>query len=129
MSREKTLAEQVKQALNSGVDLAVKTWDEVEDFGRELVAKAKLPDSEASKLIDRLQRNWAQTQRKVETRVNQTVKDVLKKVNVATGDEIKSLKREVQVLKKQLKEAQGAAKSGRAKPAAKARPRAKAKTE
>jgi polyhydroxyalkanoate synthesis regulator phasin len=123
MSAEKSLVEQVKKALNAGVDLAAKTWDEVEGFGKELAAKTKLSDTEAAKLLDRLQKSWGQTQRKMESRVNQAVKDALKKVNVATGDEVKSLKREVQALKKQLKEAQGAAKAGKSKPAAKAKPK------
>jgi polyhydroxyalkanoate synthesis regulator phasin len=123
MSAEKSLVEQVKKALNAGVDLAAKTWDEVEGFGKELAAKTKLSDTEAAKLLDRLQKSWGQTQRKMESRVNQAVKDALKKVNVATGDEVKSLKREVQALKKQLKEAQGAARAGKSKPAAKAKPK------
>jgi polyhydroxyalkanoate synthesis regulator phasin len=121
MNLEKTLVEQVKKALSAGVDLAVKTWDEVEAYARDLAVRTKLSETEAAKLVERLRRSWSQTQREVENRVSRTVKETLKAANVATGDEVQSLKREIQQLKRQLKASQAAPKAGKAKPAARAR--------
>lgn len=123
MSIEKTLVAQVKKTLNAGVDLAVKTWDEVEEYARDLAAKAKLTDADAAKLVARVRKGWTETQREVERRVSATLKEALKAANVATGDEVQSLKREIAQLKKQLKASQSAGKASaaRAKTACRAR--------
>jgi hypothetical protein len=57
------------------------------------------------------------------------VKDVLKKADVATSDDVKALKREIQSLKKDLKTAKTAktrkTSPAKAKPAVKRKPEAK----
>jgi cell division septum initiation protein DivIVA len=62
----------------------------------------------------------------MEGQVNRLVKDVLKKADIATNDDVKALKREIQGLKKELK----AAKSGKStSPRAKSASNAKTKTK
>lgn len=101
MSAEnKSLTEQLKKAVDAGVSLAQKTWDEVETRGKKIVEK--LPDKEAAGLLKGFQQTIEQTHKKFETRVGQVVKDVLKKANVVTAEDLKSVRRELQALKKDI---------------------------
>ena len=92
----------IKKTLLTGVGLALKTWDEVEDMAKDVVKKGKLNEKEGSKFIKDLQKRYEDTQKKLETRVEQAVDKFLKKANVVTGDDLKALKKEVRDLKKMI---------------------------
>ena len=92
----------VKKTLLAGVGLALKTWDEVEDLAKELVDKGKMTEKDGSKFLQDLQKRYEETQKKLEARVEKTVKDFLKKADVVTGDELKAVKKEVRELKKMI---------------------------
>lgn len=115
------MIEQLKKALTTGVALALKTWDEVEALGKEMIKKAKLPEKEASLLLKNLKQSYDKTQKNLESRVHGIVQDVLKRADVATADDVKSLKREIQGLKKELKAAR-APKTAKPKAKPKTRP-------
>ena len=121
------MLEQLKKALITGVGLAAKTWSEVEAAGKEAIRKAELPDSEAQRVLKSLKESYERTQDKLEGMVSQTVKDVLKKADIATRADVKDLWDEIRSLKKALKAAQAPKKAARPKAAAKpkARPRAR----
>jgi polyhydroxyalkanoate synthesis regulator phasin len=108
------MIEQMKKALTTGVGLALKTWAEVEAAGKEMIKKAQLSEKDASHFLKNLKASYEKTQKKMEMQVNRLVKDVLKKVDIATSDDVKALKREIQGLKKELKAA-------KASPASKSR--------
>ena len=92
----------IKKTLLAGVGLALKTWDEVEDLAKELVDKGKMNEKDGHTFLKDLQKRYEETQKKLETRVEQTVKEFLKKANVVTGDELKAVKKEVRELKKMI---------------------------
>ena len=92
----------IKKTLLAGVGLALKTWDEVEDLAKELVDKGKMTEKDGSKFLKDLQKRYEETQKKLEVRVEKTVKDFLKKANVVTSDELKAVKKEVRELKKMI---------------------------
>jgi polyhydroxyalkanoate synthesis regulator phasin len=92
----------IKKTLLASVGLALKTWDEVEDLAKELVDKGKMTEKDGSKFIKDLQKRYEETQKKLEARVEKTVKDFLKKANVVTSDELKAVKKEVRELKKMI---------------------------
>ena len=92
----------IKKTLLAGVGLALKTWDEVEDLAKELVDKGKMTEKDGSKFLQDLQQRYEETQKKLEARVEKTVKDFLKKADVVTGDELKAVKKEVRELKKMI---------------------------
>jgi polyhydroxyalkanoate synthesis regulator phasin len=129
------MIEQLKKALTTGVGLALKTWTEVEAAGKEMIKKAQLSEKDASKFLNNLKESYETTQKKMESQVGRLVKDVLKKADVATNDDVKALKKEIQALKKDLKTAKatkaakaskvGKASPAKAKPAAKGKPKVK----
>ena len=117
------MIEQLKKALTTGVGLALKTWAEVEVAGKEMIKKAQLSEKDAGQLLKNLKESYEKTQEKMEVQVNRLVKDVIKKADIATNDDVKALRREVQDLRKELK----AAKMAKAVKAPRARKAAPAK--
>jgi polyhydroxyalkanoate synthesis regulator phasin len=123
------MIEQLKKALTTGLGLALKTWSEVEAAGKEMIKKAQLSETDASQFLKSLKESYEKTQKKMEGQVNRLVQDVLKKADIASGEDVKALKREIQGLKKELRAAKapraGKATSPRAKAASNAKPKAK----
>jgi polyhydroxyalkanoate synthesis regulator phasin len=89
----------VKKSMLAGIGLALKTWDEVEDMVKDLQKKGEMSEAEGRKFLDEIQKKYEQTQEKLEKRVEQTVKDFLKKSSLVTTDELKELKKEIRELK------------------------------
>ena len=125
-----------KKTYLAGADFAHKTWDEVEGRANEVVKKAKLGEKESAKFLKDLKKRYDGTQGKLEKYVEKVVKNILKKMDIATGADIKALQKEIRLLKKAgssagtpkrarsttaKKTAAGGAKKKTAKPAAKKR--------
>ena len=92
----------IKKTLMTGVGLALKTWDEVEDLAKELIDKGKMSEKDGRKFTKDLQKRYEDTQKKLEARVEKMVKEFFKKADVVTTDELKALKKEVRDLKKMI---------------------------
>jgi len=123
MKGKTIMIEQLKKALTTGVGLALRTWAEVEVAGKEMIKKAQLSEKDAGQLLKNLKESYEKTQVKMEVQVNRLVKDFLKKADIATSDDVKALRREVQDLRKEFK----AAKMAKAVKAPRARKAAPAK--
>ena len=94
------MIEILKKTYLAGVGLAAKTWEEVEALSKEMAKKAKMSEKEGSKFLKDMKKRYDDTQRKTGKYVEKVVKDIMKKMDVATADDIKSLKNEIQQLKK-----------------------------
>lgn len=94
----------IKKSMLTGIGLALIAKDEVEDLVKELVNKGKMSENEGTKFLDDLQKRYDETQKKLEEKVQQAVKDFMKKADVVTGDELKGLKKEIRDLKKAISE-------------------------
>ena len=96
----------IKKSMLTGIGLALIAKDEVEDLVRELVNKGKMSENEGTKFLEDLQKRYDETQKKLEEKVQQAVKDFMKKADVVTGDELKALKKEIRDLKKAVSKAE-----------------------
>ena len=94
------MLEMLKKTYLAGADLAHKTWDEVEALSKELVKKAKMSENEGSKFLQDMKKRYDDTQKKTGTYIEKVVKDILKKMDIATAADIKALKKEIRQLKK-----------------------------
>ena len=94
------MLEILKKTYVTGVGLAAKTWDEVEALSKEIAKKAKMSEQEGSKFLKDMKSRYDDTQKKTGKYVEKLVKDILKKMDIATSADIKSLKKEIQALKK-----------------------------
>jgi polyhydroxyalkanoate synthesis regulator phasin len=89
----------IKKTMLTGIGLALKTWDEVEDLAKELEKRGKMTETEGRKFIDELQARYEDAQGKLEDRVEESVKRLLKKADIVTSEELKGIKREIRELK------------------------------
>ena len=96
--------ELLKKSMLAGIGLALKTKDEVEEIAKELSEKGKLSEKEGKTFIQDLLKRYDEAQEKLEARVEQTVKEFLKKADIVTGDELKGLKTEIRELKKMIQQ-------------------------
>jgi polyhydroxyalkanoate synthesis regulator phasin len=94
------MIEIVKKTFMAGAGFAHKTWDEVEVLANEVVKKAKMGEKESAKFLKDLKKRYDGTQNKLEKYVEKVVKDILKKMDIATGADIKALQKEIRLLKK-----------------------------
>ncbi len=94
------MLEMLKKTYLAGADLAHKTWDEVEALSKDLVKKAKMGEKEGSKFLKDMKSRYDDTQKKTGRYIERVVRDILKKMDVATAADIKALKKEIQQLKK-----------------------------
>ncbi len=98
--KEVPMLEMLKKTYLAGADLAHKTWDEVETLSKELVNKAKMSEKEGSKFLSDMKKRYDDTQKKTGTYIEKVVKDIMKKMDIATAADIKALKKEIRQLKK-----------------------------
>jgi polyhydroxyalkanoate synthesis regulator phasin len=89
----------MKKGMLAGIGLALKTWDEVEKMAKEVQEKGEMSEAEGRKFLDEIQQKYEEAQGKLEKRVEQTVKEFLKKTQIVTSDELKELKKEIRELK------------------------------
>lgn len=89
----------LKKTMLTGIGMAVKTREEVEDLAKEWAKRQQMSEDEGRKFMDDLMRKYDSSVEKLEDRVEDAVKKVLKKTPLATQDELKSLKKEVAELK------------------------------
>jgi len=89
-----------KKTFLAGAGLVNKTWEEVEALSKEIARKAKMSEKEGSKFLKDMKNRYDDTQKKTGKYVEKVVKDILKKMDVATADDLKALKNEIRQLKK-----------------------------
>ena len=94
------MLEILKKTYLTGAGLAAKTWDEVESLSKEVIEKAKMSEKEGAKFIKDMKKRYDDTQKKTGTYVEKVVRDILKKMDIATAADIKALKKEIRQLKK-----------------------------
>ena len=96
------MLELMKKSLLTGIGLALKTKDEVEDLANDLVTKAKMSEKEGQKFVKELVKKWDDSSNKLEKRVERAINEFFRKTNVVTGDELKGVKKEIRELKKAI---------------------------
>jgi len=94
------MLEILKKTYLTGVGLAAKTWEEVETLSKDIVKKAKMSEKEGSKFLKDMKSRYDDTQKKTGKYVEKLVKDILKKMDIATSTDINALKKEIRQLKK-----------------------------
>ncbi len=90
----------IKKTMMAGIGLALKTRDEVEDIARELSKRGTMSEQEGKKFLDDLLKRYDEARDKLEGRVEETVRKILKKMDIVTSEELKALKKEIRELKK-----------------------------
>lgn len=92
----------VKKTMMTGIGLALKGKDEVEDFLKDIQKNLNLNEKEGRQFIEDLQKRYDEAQDKLEARVEKAVRDFMKRADVVTADELKALKKEIRELKRAI---------------------------
>ena len=98
----------MKKTMLTGIGLALLAKDEMEELAREVVEKGKMTEKDGKQFLNDLQERYEEVQSKLEERVENAVKEFLKKADVVTSDELKALKKEIRELKKAVNKDAGA---------------------
>ncbi len=93
------MLEMLKKSMLTGIGMALKTRDEVEEFAKDWANRQKMSEEDGRKFFDDLMKKYDSSVDKLEDRVEEIVKKVLGKINLATKDEVKILREEIERLR------------------------------
>jgi polyhydroxyalkanoate synthesis regulator phasin len=91
----------VKKTMMTGIGLALKTKDEVEDWARDLVTRGEISENEGEKFVDELLKRYDEAREDLEKKIEKVTKEIMKKARVASMDELESLKKEIEELRQE----------------------------
>jgi polyhydroxyalkanoate synthesis regulator phasin len=98
------LMELFKKTMITGIGMALTAKDEVEDWAKEAEKRLSMTEEEGKKFLEDVRNRYEASQTKFEERVERTVKDLLKKMDIVTSEELKALRKEIWELKQAMSE-------------------------
>ena len=96
------LTDTIKKTMLTGIGLALKTRDELDDLVKDIEKKFDMSEKDGKKFLKDLQKKYDENQRKLEEKAEKAVKEFLKKADIVTADDLKGLKKEIRDLKKAI---------------------------
>ncbi|MEN8142977.1 MAG: polyhydroxyalkanoate synthesis regulator [Thermodesulfobacteriota bacterium] len=97
------MIELIKKIMFTSVGLASLTKDKIEELGKELIEKGKLSEKEGKEFLDELLKKSEGAQKEMEARTDKLVKESLKKLNLASRDDLVKLEKQLKKLAKTVK--------------------------
>jgi polyhydroxyalkanoate synthesis regulator phasin len=92
------MIELIKKAIYTGVGFAVLTKEKAEELVKELAQQAQFSEQEGKELLESVLKQSEQARNDFQAKVEEGVLAVVKKLNLATKDEVTSLKAKVDEL-------------------------------
>ena len=89
------MKELLKNALFASIGAAFLTKEKIEEITSELVEKGKVSQEEGKQLVDDLVKKSGEARDQMDLKINQAVAEQIKKLNIATSDEVAELRRQV----------------------------------
>jgi polyhydroxyalkanoate synthesis regulator phasin len=96
--KETDMVDLIKKALYTGVGLAVLTKEKAEELVKELTQQAKLSEQEGKELFEGLLKQSEQARNDFQAKIDEAVLTVVKRLNLATKDEVATLTAKVDAL-------------------------------
>ena len=90
--------ELIKKTLLTGLGLAFLTKEKIEEMTKEFIEKGKLSEQEGKKLYDELLEKAEESKEDVKKQIETITKDTMKKMNLASRDELQDLEKRLQEL-------------------------------
>jgi polyhydroxyalkanoate synthesis regulator phasin len=97
----------IKKAIYTGLGLAVLTKEKAEELVKDLAEQAKLSAHEGQDLVDSLMKQSDQARQDFQSKVDEAVLAVVNRLNLATKDEVASLKAKIEELSAKIGQGQG----------------------
>ena len=92
------MIELLKKAIYTGVGFAVLTKEKAEELVKELAQQAQFSEQEGRELLESVAKQSEQARNDFQAKIEEGVLAVVKRLNLATRDEIASLKAKVEEL-------------------------------
>ncbi|MGP0068912.1 MAG: phasin family protein [Isosphaeraceae bacterium] len=97
----------IKKALYTGLGLAVLTKEKAEELVKDFAEQSKLSEHEGKEMVDSLMKQSDQARNDLQARIDEAVKSVVSQLNLASKDEVASLKAKVEELSAKIAQGQG----------------------
>jgi polyhydroxyalkanoate synthesis regulator phasin len=85
----------MKKAIFTGLGLAFMTKEKIEEFSKEIIEKGKLSETEGKEFIDELHKKSEEARKKLQEQIQIAVNNTLKKMNIATRDDISRVEKQL----------------------------------
>ena len=90
----------IRKTMLAGVGFTIVTKDKVEQLIGEYIKKGEMTEKEGKKLLNEFMKKSELARKDLEKRLEEMIKKALKKMNIATVDDIKRLDRKITVTTK-----------------------------
>jgi len=90
--------ELIKKTLLTGLGLAFLTKEKIEEMTKEFIEKGKLSEQEGKKLYDELLEKAEESKEDVKKQIETITKETMKKMNLASRDELQDMEKRLQEL-------------------------------
>ncbi|MCK9203604.1 MAG: phasin family protein [Bacteroidales bacterium] len=92
------MLEDLKKSIDKGLEYATTTRDKITQAAKEMAKENKLNKDEAKKLLDHWLQKSEEARKNLETDVQHLIQTSLKKMNIPTQEEIKTLEGRIKKL-------------------------------
>ena len=97
----------IKKAFFTGLGLAVLTKEKAEELVKDFAEQAKLSEHEGKELVNSMMKQSDQARNEFQSRIDEAVQAVVGRLNLASKDEVASLKAKIDELSAKIGQGQG----------------------
>ena len=101
------MEESIKKMVYAGVGLAAQATEKFEKTVNDLIQRGKISDKEGKKIVDEFFKKTEKKKDSFESRFRSTTEEIIERFNFATQKDVKSLKKKIEKLEKELKGTKG----------------------
>ncbi len=94
----------VRRSLNLGIGLAITSKEQIENTVEELVKKGEVAPGESKKMVEEMVSKGKEERSKLQKIIREQVRQVLNEFNIASEEEVQSLKDQISELEEKVKE-------------------------
>ncbi|MCK5837688.1 MAG: phasin family protein [Desulfobacula sp.] len=94
--------EYLKKSLLTGVGLALRSKNEIEDLAKEVAENSKMSQDEAKDFLNDCQQKYEDAKTDFEKKIEKTLEKMLSKLDLASKSDIKALNDRIDDLAKKL---------------------------
>jgi polyhydroxyalkanoate synthesis regulator phasin len=96
----------IKKTMFASLGLAFLTKEKIEELSRDFAEKGRLSEEEGRRFFEELSMRSEDAKAEVRGHIQKAVKDILRRMNLATRDDHLNLEKQVKQLRKAIKDKQ-----------------------
>ncbi len=96
------MLETIKKSLLTGVGLALRSKDEIEELAKEFSEQSKMDQTEAKQFLNDCQQKYEEAKEGLDKKIETAIEKILKKLDLPTRSDIKQLNQRIDQLTEKL---------------------------